>query len=208
MITSVSIVEDDAVFLNMVSELIEKDANLTLSGKYMTVSEALLELSNSFTDVVLMDIQLPDGSGIDVVKNLKAKHPNCHIIMNTSFDDDAKIFDSLKAGASGYIVKTDRPEKLLESVHDVVQGGAPMSAGIARRVVQFFSTLPSVKSSLDELTAKENELLQLLSKGFLYKEIAHQLNVSIDTVKKHAGNIYRKLHVSNRTEAINKLTGK
>jgi DNA-binding NarL/FixJ family response regulator len=123
--------------------------------------------------------------------------------MNTSFDDDENIFQALKSGASGYIIKTDSSDKIIESIRDVLQGGAPMSSGVAKKVIQFFSKLPAAASSLEELTPKENQILELLSKGYYYKEISGELNISLDTVKKHCGNIYRKLQVNNRTEAIN-----
>ncbi len=125
--------------------------------------------------------------------------------MCTSFEDDEKIFNSLKAGAMGYLVKGESMDKILSSIRDVYSGGAPMSFSIARRVLQHFEKkLPEIKG-FDELTKREQEILELLSQGFLYKEIADQKCISMDTVKKHVGNIYRKLHVSNKVEAINKF---
>ncbi len=131
--------------------------------------------------------------------------PETHFIMCTSFEDDEKIFNSLKAGAMGYLVKGESMDKILSSIRDVYSGGAPMSFSIARRVLQHFEKkLPEIKG-FDELTKREQEILELLSQGFLYKEIADQKCISMDTVKKHVGNIYRKLHVSNKVEAINKF---
>jgi two-component system, NarL family, response regulator LiaR len=198
---SISILEDDKTFSHILASFINADESLQVSSIYHNCAHVVAQFPQAPTPIAIVDIQLPDGSGIDVVAKLKPLHPDTCFMMCTSFDDDEKIFASLKAGASGYIVKTDDPENIVAHIHDAINGGAPMSAGIALRVVKYFQQ--ATPSPLAELTPKENIVLQQLSKGFLYKEIATQENITIDTIKKHCGNIYKKLHVNNKTEAIN-----
>lgn len=204
----ISIVEDDSKYAATLKKMIETEPDLVVQEVFTNAAEAYLKLPQTGSHIVLMDIQLPDGKGTDLVSILKPQLPHVHFIMNTSFDDDENIFEALKSGASGYIIKTDSSDKMMESIRDVLRGGAPMSSGVAKKVIQFFTKTPPQQKILDGLTAKENEILELLSKGFLYKEISGELQVSIDTVKKHCGNIYRKLQVSNRTEAINMYLGR
>jgi two-component system, NarL family, response regulator LiaR len=205
---TISIVEDDTTFSKILASIINADADLQVISQYYNYAEAIADLPNNPTNVAIIDIQLPDGNGVDVVEKLKPLMPNTLFLMCTSFDDDDKIFNSLKAGASGYIIKTDDPENIVAHIKDAINGGAPMSAGVAIKIVKYFNALPKTEKPLQQLSAKENEILQALSKGFLYKEIAVQQNVVIDTIKKHCNHIYGKLAVSNRTEAINKYLGR
>jgi two-component system, NarL family, response regulator LiaR len=202
MITTVSIIEDDPKFGFLLKKIIESDNALVCVGIYQNLKSSLTELAEKTPDVMLLDIQLPDGLGSEYVDTLKKISPQTHFIMCTSFEDDDYIFESLKRGASGYLIKSESPEKIIESIKDVLEGGAPMSSTIARKVVSHFRVQTQ---QLENLTPKENELLAHLANGFFYKEIAIKMNIGIDTVKKHASSIYRKLHVNNRTEAVNKF---
>lgn len=200
-ISTISIIEDDVKFGLLLKKLIDSEPDLTCASIYTNLKSSLNDLASFTPDVVLLDVQLPDGLGSDYVQVLKKVSPTSLFIMCTSFEDDTYIFDSLKNGASGYIVKSASPEQLLTAIRDVLAGGAPMSSTIARKVVNYFQV---ESRKLDELTPKENELLALLAEGLFYKEIADKMHISIDTVKKHASTIYRKLQVSNRTEAVNR----
>lgn len=200
-ISTISIIEDDVKFGLLLKKLIDSEPDLTCASIYTNLKSSLNDLASFTPDVVLLDVQLPDGLGSDYVQVLKKVSPTSLFIMCTSFEDDAYIFDSLKNGASGYIVKSASPDQILTAIRDVLAGGAPMSSTIARKVVSFFQV---EARKLDELTPKENELLSLLAEGLFYKEIADKMHISIDTVKKHASTIYRKLQVSNRTEAVNR----
>jgi DNA-binding NarL/FixJ family response regulator len=200
-ISTISIIEDDVKFGLLLKKLIDSEPDLTCASIYTNLKSSLNDLASFTPDVVLLDVQLPDGLGSDYVQVLKKVSPTSLFIMCTSFEDDAYIFDSLKNGASGYIVKSASPEQLLTAIRDVLAGGAPMSSTIARKVVNYFQV---ETRKMDELTPKENELLALLAEGLFYKEIADKMHISMDTVKKHASTIYRKLQVSNRTEAVNR----
>jgi NarL family two-component system response regulator LiaR len=200
-ISTISIIEDDVKFGLLLKKLIDSEPDLTCASIYTNLKSSLNDLASFTPDVVLLDVQLPDGLGSDYVQVLKKVSPTSLFIMCTSFEDDTYIFDSLKNGASGYIVKSASPEQLLTAIRDVLAGGAPMSSTIARKVVNYFQV---ETRKMDELTPKENELLALLAEGLFYKEIADKMHISIDTVKKHASTIYRKLQVSNRTEAVNR----
>lgn len=200
-ISTISIIEDDVKFGLLLKKLIDSEPDLTCASIYTNLKSSLNDLASFTPDVVLLDVQLPDGLGSDYVQVLKKVSPTSLFIMCTSFEDDTYIFDSLKNGASGYIVKSASPEQLLTAIRDVLAGGAPMSSTIARKVVNYFQ---EETRKMDELTPKENELLALLAEGLFYKEIADKMHISIDTVKKHASTIYRKLQVSNRTEAVNR----
>lgn len=203
MLTTVSIIEDDSTFALLMKQIIDAEQSMACTSIYNNAESAMKELPNHPTDVILMDIQLPDDTGINLTAHFKKLFPSTYIIMCTSFDDDEKVFSSLKAGANGYIIKLDNPESIVQSIEEVIHGGAPMSMGIAKKVIQSFSKSSEGQHKLEILTPKENELLELLSKGSYYKEIADCMHIGIDTVKKHCGNIYKKLQVNNRTEAIN-----
>ena len=202
---SIAIVEDEKNYNNALKKVINYQDDMKVVGQFFDGNTALKNLSDISPDVVMMDIQLQDMLGIEIIEKLRKDMPNTQFIMCTSFEDDEKIFNSLKAGAMGYLIKGESMDKILSSIRDVYNGGAPMSLSIARKVLSHFEKkLPEIKD-FDELTAREKEILELLSQGLLYKEIADRKFISIDTVKKHVGNIYRKLHVSNKVEAINKF---
>lgn len=202
---SIAIVEDEKNYNNALKKVINYQQDMKVIAQFFEGNDALSNLPALSPDVVMMDIQLPDMLGIEIIEKLKKEMKETRFIMCTSFEDDEKVFNSLKAGAMGYLVKGESMDKILSSIRDVYNGGAPMSFAIARRVLQHFEKkLPEIKG-FNELTEREKEILELLSQGFLYKEIADQKCISIDTVKKHVGNIYRKLHVSNKVEAINKF---
>lgn len=202
---SIAIVEDEKNYNNALKKVINYQDDMTVIAQFFDGNDALKNLTNISPDVVMMDIQLQDMLGIEIIEKLRKEMPKTQFIMCTSFEDDEKIFNSLKAGAAGYLIKGESMDKILSSIRDVYNGGAPMSFSIARKVLKYFEkTLPDNKD-LDELTVREKEVLELLSHGLLYKEIADKKYISIDTVKKHVGNIYRKLHVNNKVEAINKF---
>jgi DNA-binding NarL/FixJ family response regulator len=183
-----------------------------LAGSCINGEEALVKLPIFHPKVVLMDISLGGISGIEVVRALKASHPEILFMMCTIYEDDEQIFEALSAGASGYILKKTPPGKLLEGIQELMEGGSPMSSQIARKVVAAFqnkkSDKPNVDAELDILSKREKEILEMLSKGLLYKEIADAMFISIETVRKHVYHIYEKLHVSNRIEAVNKFFGR
>lgn len=176
---------------------------------YGNAEEAMIFLPNNPVDIVIVDIGLPQKSGIEAIQYLSSHCPRTLFCMFTVFEDDDKIFRSLEAGAKGYILKGTQPDKLVDCVKELHYGGSPMSPTIARRILDLFKA-PEQKNSesdLSILTPRENELLHLLAKGLYYKEIADQLGITTGTVKQHIHKIYEKLHVQNRTEAINKLRG-
>jgi NarL family two-component system response regulator LiaR len=201
MIHTVSIIEDDLKFALLLKKVIESNADMACIDIYQNLKSSYTALAENVPDVVLLDVQLPDGKGSEYVDTLKKICPETHFVMCTSFEDEEYIFSSLKKGASGYIIKSDSPDKIMEAIRDVINGGAPMSSAIAKKVVSHFK---NETRTLQALSPKENEILALLASGLFYKEIASEMNVGIDTVKKHASSIYRKLQVSNRTEAVNK----
>jgi NarL family two-component system response regulator LiaR len=201
---SIAIVEDEKNYNNALKKIINYQDDMNVVAQFFDGNAALAHLSDLSPDVVMMDIQLQDMLGIEIIENLKKQLPNTQFIICTSFEDDEKVFSSLKAGAMGYLVKGESMNKILSSIRDVYNGGAPMSFSIARKVLSHFERkLP--EKGFNELTEREKEILELLSQGLLYKEIADKKCISIDTVKKHVGNIYRKLHVNNKVEAINKF---
>jgi len=202
---SIAIVEDEKNYNNALKKVINYQQDMKVIAQFFDGNDALNNLASISPDVVMMDIQLQDMLGIEIILKLRKDMPNTQFIMCTSFEEDEKIFNSLKAGAMGYLVKGESMDKILSSIRDVHNGGAPMSFSIARKVLHHFEKeAPEVKG-FDELTEREKEILELLSQGLLYKEIADKKFISMDTVKKHVGNIYRKLHVNNKVEAINKL---
>lgn len=204
----VAIVEDIDDIRNGLADFINAATGFRCVATYATAEAALEDLPDLEPDVVLMDIVLPGMSGIDCIRALKMQQPNIQIMMLSLYEDDEKIFNSLVAGASGYILKKTPPEKLLESIQDLYNGGSPMSPQIARKVVQTFQYLQKPSQSTDDLSKREQEILAYLAKGHLYKEIAATLHISVETVRTHLRNIYEKLHVRTRTEAVLKYLQK
>lgn len=202
---SIAIVEDEKNYNNALKKVINYQNDMKVVAQFFDGNEALKKLQDLSPDVVMMDIQLQDMLGIEIIEKLKKHMSGTQFIMCTSFEDDEKIFNSLKAGAAGYLIKGESMDKILSSIRDVYNGGAPMSFSIARRVLNHFEKKLIEVKGFDELTNREKEILELLSQGLLYKEIADQKCISMDTVKKHVGNIYRKLQVNNKVEAVNKL---
>ena len=211
---SVAIVEDNHDIRQALEQIIESSDDFTLAGSCITGEEAMEKLPLLNPKVVLMDINLGDGmNGIEVVRELKAWNPEILFMMCTIYEEDEKIFEALRAGASGYILKKTQPAKLLEGITELIQGGAPMSSQIASKVVAAFknnsvTTLSGAGVSLDVLSKRETAVLEMLSNGLLYKEISEKLLISTETVRKHVYHIYEKLHVTNRVEAVNKYFGR
>ena len=204
----VVIVEDDSEFRQSFLDALATTHTWVVSGCHVRAESALEAIPKNPPAAVIADIQLPGMSGIELVRKLKPLCPDTQFLMVTVFEDADKVFEALAAGASGYVLKRDVHSRLLESLDDVLAGGAPMSSAIARKVVQHFR-LPVQEPGEDfHLTQRETETLDLLVKGYFYKEIASELGIRIDTVAFHLGNIYRKLHVRTRSEAILKYMGR
>ena len=201
----VAIVEDDNDIRQSFEAIIGSAPGYACLKTYDNAEAAVADIPAQKPDVVIMDIHLPGMSGIDAVRILKEEMPSLQIAMCTVYEDDEHIFNALRAGASGCLLKRTTPDKLLEAVSDLHQGGSPMSSEIARRVVASFRKTTAPPPELAVLTPREKEILDLLAKGYLYKEIAAELFISIETVKRHIHNIYEKLHVQTRTEALNKV---
>jgi DNA-binding NarL/FixJ family response regulator len=198
----VGIVEDDRRVRENLALLIDSAPGFSCVAACASAEEALKLLSDAVPDVVLMDIHLPGQSGIQCVARLRRVLPRTQVIMLTVEEDTEQVFESLKAGATGYLVKHVTPEEILEAVAEVHCGGAPMSSHIARRVVTAFRQPPRAGSAEESVTTREAEILRLLAKGNRSKEIADQLNISTGTVNTHVRHIYEKLHVRSRAEAV------
>ncbi|MGA2852611.1 MAG: response regulator transcription factor [Verrucomicrobiota bacterium] len=198
--TTVAIIEDNSTMRKMLAELIDSAPGYRCVCVCSTSKEALIEVPKHQPDVVLMDIHLPDESGIACTARLTGKMPGLQVIMVTVYKDSDLIFQALKAGASGYILKRSRPDEIIQAIAEVRAGGAPMTNEIARMVVQSFRT-PSVEPEAG-LTSREAELLELLTQGLSNKEIAQKTSISAGTVRNHLANIFQKLHVRCRTEAV------
>jgi DNA-binding NarL/FixJ family response regulator len=202
MAISVSIVEDQNEIRNSLIRLIQNEPQFQLISSYSSADEALPMLEKSQPDIVIMDINLPGKlNGIECIQILKERDCKSQFMMFTIYEDDSKIFDAIQAGASGYLLKKTAPEKITESITELYHGGSPMNMNIARKVISHFQ---AKTKPLPELTDKQNKILVFLSKGYLYKEIASKLGITTGTVTQHIHAIYERLHVGNRTEAINK----
>jgi DNA-binding NarL/FixJ family response regulator len=199
----VSIVEDLAEVREGLVELIQSDPELLMVSSFQNAESAVDKLPGLQTDVVIMDINLPGMSGIDCIKTIKEKCPSTQFMMFTVYENDEKVVQALRAGATGYLLKRTEPKRILESIKELNQGGSPMSSNIARKLLTIFVHEKAVTKK-EVLSDRENEVLQLLADGLLYKEIAERLFIGHGTVRQHIHNIYEKLHVSNRTEAVNK----
>jgi DNA-binding NarL/FixJ family response regulator len=205
----VSIVEDNPQLREQFARLVDETEGLQRVSDYGSAEDALARLAHDNPDVVLMDIQLPGMNGVECVRRLKTVAPNIQVVMLTVFEHSDWIFDSLKAGASGYVLKRATRQEIVEAIQQVHDGGAPMSCSVARKVVQFFSqrqaAIASVNQELSQLTEREHTVLAKLSEGLSYDEIANALAISINTVRKHIRAIYEKLQVGSRTEAAAKF---
>lgn len=211
---AVCIVDDNNEIRSALEQIILMADDCELVGSCSGLQEALIKIPDLKPNVVLMDINLGESeTGIDCIRELKPLYPEILFMMCTVYEEDEKIFEALSAGANGYILKKTTPDKLLDAIRELYTGGAPMSSQIARKVVNAFQKKAmegnsSQGKSINILSNRENEILQLLAKGLLYKEIAGHLFISQETVRKHVYHIYEKLHVNNRVEAINKFFGR
>lgn len=205
---TVSIVEDLNEIRQGMVDLLQNSADFLCISSYRDAEAAVEELPDLRPDIVIMDINLPGQSGIEAVRSLSAKCPDTQFLMFTIYENNERVFDALKAGASGYLLKNTAPDKIIEALKELYEGGSPMSTQIARQVVRSFQQDKAGSAANTTLTNKENEVLELLAKGFLYKEIADQLQINTSAVRQRIHKIYSKLHVQNRTEALNKIFGK
>lgn len=205
---SVVIVEDQKDIQGLLKSIVSRNEDYACLDVCSTGEEALQKIPELLPDVVLMDIGLPGINGIECVKKLKPVCPNTEFIMCTAYDEDEKVFLALQSGANSYILKKSKPEVLLNAIKEVHEGGSPMSSDIARKIVMKLQQTPETNKEQYHITNREEEILEQLSKGLTYVEIADKLFISIKTLKKHIYNIYEKLHVDNKVEAINKFYGK
>jgi DNA-binding NarL/FixJ family response regulator len=205
----ISIIEDDDSTRRILTEIVTSTPNLELISQYDRCGPAIKSLPSEAPDVVLVDINLPEMNGVEAVQRLKPAMPKTQFLMLTVYEDADHIFAALAAGATGYLLKGTRRTELLEAIVQIMAGGSPMSSGIARKVVQSFSQgQQSARSDLETLSPREQSVLDLLSKGYLYKEIAESLGVSGPTVNTYIRRIYDKLQVHSRTQAITKYLKK
>ncbi len=206
----VALIEDDSATRSSLRTLLDNSGRVHCTSAYSSAEEALRQLPQEHADVVLADINLPGMTGVDFVAALKRVLPDLPVLMLTTYGSNDLIFNSLKAGACGYLLKRTPPEELLESIEQVHAGGAPMSPEIARKVVAFFHSRNSAAGQADDLaklSPREREILALLSQGYLYKEIADRLAITLETVRTHLRRTYEKLHVHTRTEAVVRFLG-
>jgi DNA-binding NarL/FixJ family response regulator len=204
MTTTVAIVEDDARVRHSLRAILTRARGIACVGDYGSAEEALRHLPALAPQVVLMDINLPKMDGVECVRRLAQLAPDIQVIMLTVHDDTEAIFDSLEAGASGYLLKPVGATELVAAVRDVFAGGAPMTSDIARKVVQSFKRTAPPEAASVNLTPRETEILDALAKGLIYKQIADQLGISYRTVHTHIEHIYQKLHVRSRSQAVAK----
>ena len=201
---TLAIVEDLDEVRDGLKNFISLGQDFKVLDTFKTAEEAIDDLPKLKPDIVIMDINLPGMNGIECIRQIKDKSPATQFMMFTVYENDEKVIEALKAGASGYLLKNTGLVQLIEALKELHNGGSPMSANIARKLVTLFRSEKKETSNLEILSNRENEILQLLAKGLLYKEIADQLSISVSTVRQHIHHIYEKLHVQNRTEAINK----
>ncbi len=204
MAIKVGIIEDEKEIRENLEKLINGSEGFTCTHVYSNAEDAIKNILGADLDVVLTDINLPAKSGIDCIVELKPKCPKTHFLICTSFEDTETVFKALKAGATGYLIKTTQPSKLLDAIVEVYNGGSPMSSHIARKVVMSFKET-EVNPEFEKLSTREKEVLNYLSKGLRYKEIADKIFLSTETVRTHIGNTYDKLQVNSRTDALNKV---
>ncbi|MBI9021486.1 MAG: response regulator transcription factor [Verrucomicrobia bacterium] len=201
----VGIVEDNRTLREGFETLINRTGDMKCVCTCSTVGEALKNIPKAKPDVVLMDIQLPDGTGIECTASIKEQIPNVQVVVVTVYEDSDRIFRALQAGACGYLLKRAKPERIIQAIREALGGGVPMTPEIARKVIGQFQTRAQTASEVDNLTSRENEVLRHVMHGMTNKEIADHMNVTVATVKFHLQHIYEKLHVHSRTEAALKV---
>lgn len=199
MAISIAIVEDNAGIGEELQQIITEDPSCRCVCVCRNLQTALRDIPSLLPDVIIMDIHLPDGSGIDATLRLKRLLPRSEILIYTVYEESEEIFRALEAGASGYLLKETAPEEILRGIHEIKRGGVPMNGEVARKVIQSFRRQPP---RAEPLTEREEEILRLLARGHVTKEIAELLSISAETVKSHLKHIYGKLHVRSRTEAV------
>jgi DNA-binding NarL/FixJ family response regulator len=204
---AVSIVEDDADVRTTLAKLIQCSPGYRCVSQHGSGEAALQEIPKVKPDVVLMDINLPGINGVECVRRLKPLLPATQVIMLTVYQNTENIFNALAAGATGYLLKQTPPPELLTAIQNVHAGGSPMSSHIARKIVQSFQQTPAAAAGAESLSPREAQVLDLLTKGYLYKEIAETMQVTYATIHTHIRHIYEKLHVHSRTEAVAKHLG-
>ena len=205
MAITVSIVEDNEQLRGTLARVLSRAEGFGGVSQYANAEAALAALPKERPNVILMDINLPGMNGVECVRRLKALLPETQVVMLTAYEDTENIFNSLAAGASGYLLKRTSSAELLAAIHDVQKGGSPMTTHIARKVVQSFQKAGASPKATENLSAREQEVLDCLSQGFLYKEIAEKLGISYETVHTYIRRIYEKLQVRTRTEAVAKF---
>ncbi len=200
--------EDDATIRRTLTALFQFEEGIELFTVHSTAEDALLRINEVCPDVMVMDIDLPGASGIDCVRQMSQRCGSTQFLMYTVHDDDHRVFEALKAGANGYILKSATPDEIISAVHELHAGGSPMSAHVARRVVQQLRPRGGQEDVSAELSQRERQVLELLAEGLLYKEIGERLGIAVGTIKQHIHRIYDKMHVQNRTEAVNRYFGR
>ena len=201
----VGIVEDNQVLLKSMEQLFEQTTDIRCVASVKNLLNVVSVFQKAKPDIVIMDIGLPDISGIEGVRTLKNNFDNIQILMFTVFEDDDKIFEAISEGASGYLLKKTRPQEILEAIRSLHQGGSPMSPSVARRVIQFFQAGPPLKEEDYQLTTREKEILFALVDGLSYKKIADKCYLSVHTIRKHISSIYEKLHLHSKSQAVAKI---
>jgi DNA-binding NarL/FixJ family response regulator len=204
----ICIVEDNADMREGVAQVLNQAPGLRCTNTYASAEAAVRDLPAQKPDVALVDINLPGMNGIECVRNLKVKLPQLQVLMLTRYEQSDLIFDSIRAGASGYLLKRTPAVELIQAIEQVHAGGAPMTMQIARKVINYFQQIPRPSSEVETLTPREKEALALLAKGYVYKKIASDLGISINTLRIHLRAVYDKLHVHSRTEATVKFLGR
>ena len=204
---TVVLVEDDIRLQRQIIEILAQPADIECLYAVSSAEEALKEIPVRPPDVILMDINLPGKSGVECIPELKRKLPQLEIVMLTAYEEEDNIFRALKAGASGYLIKSSTPEEIFDAIRDVQSGGAPFSSHIARKVVQYFRGEKKIEDENEKLSAREREVLDMLAGGFIYKEVADKMNITVETVRTYVKRICVKLHVRSKVEAIIKYRG-
>jgi DNA-binding NarL/FixJ family response regulator len=206
--TTVSIVEDDRKTREALATLLSGSGRIHYLSAYSTGEEAVQRIPAERPDVILVDINLPGMSGIECVARLSVQLPQMRILILTTYDERDLIFEALRAGADGYLLKKSGYDELVGAIEELNAGGAPMSMPVARQIVQHFRRFHAAAQEIEKLSEREEETLSLLAKGYLYKEIADKMNISVTTVRCYLQRVYEKLHVRSRTEAVAKYSAK